>query len=94
MSLKFEHDTERHQFYTLVDGKKAYLDYVVLEEGEVLKYYHTFVPPELRGQGIAGELAQFALNYAKDNSFKVNPSCPFVKSFIDDHPKFKELTLS
>lgn len=94
MSLKIEHNQERNQFFTVVEGHKAYLDYLALDEGKVLKYYHTFVPPELRGRGIAGALVEFALNYAKDNNYKVNPSCPFVKYYVDDHPEFKELTLS
>ncbi|MEM6359160.1 MAG: GNAT family N-acetyltransferase [Bacteroidota bacterium] len=34
--------------------------------GDKMYLMHTWVPPELEGQGIASALAEFALNYAKD----------------------------
>ena len=41
---------------------------------------HTWVPPVLRGRGIANELAQKALEFAKDNGLKVEVICPVVFS--------------
>ncbi len=91
MTLDIKHDTERTQFVTLVEGKTAMLQYHVLPDGKTLNYYHTFVPPELRGRHIGQDLVKFALDYAKTNHFKVVPKCPFVKAYIDTHPEYKEL---
>ncbi|MEM6525615.1 MAG: GNAT family N-acetyltransferase [Bacteroidota bacterium] len=50
---------------------------------------HTWVPPELEGQGIASALAEFALNYAKDHGQEVVVYCPFVKAYIQKHPEWQ-----
>lgn len=81
------HDTEQHRFSVLVDGEKALLDYS--PEGEnTLNYNHTFVPPELRGKGVASVLAKAALDYARENGYTVIPSCSFVAAYVRKHPEY------
>lgn len=91
MHITIEHDTEGHQFFSMVDGKKSWLNYTALPDGKTLDYRSTFTPPELRGQGIARKIVEFALEYAKENHYKVIPSCPYVRSYIEDHPEFRAL---
>lgn len=86
------HDKENFQFITVVDGKTSFLKYLILPDGKTLKYYHTFVPSELRGQNIGKNLVKFALDYAQTHHYKVVPSCPFVKAYIDLHPEYLPLT--
>ncbi|MCY1382812.1 GCN5-related N-acetyl-transferase [compost metagenome] len=54
---------------------------------------HTIVPPELEGKGIASTLAKYVLEYAKDNTLKVKPYCPFINAYIDRHPEYQENSL-
>ena len=56
-------------------------------------YYHTEVPPELEGRGIASEMAKFALEYARDQGLGVVPLCPFVEAYIRRHPEYKLLVV-
>lgn len=93
MSLEIQHDKEAHQFFTIVDGKTSFLKYSMKPDENTLDYYSTFVPPELRGRNIGQALVKFGLDYAKDNHYKVIPSCPFVKVYLDRHPEYKELTV-
>lgn len=43
---------------------------------------HVFVVSHLRGQGIAGDLMNFALNYAKEENLDIEPICSYARSFI------------
>jgi len=92
MKFDIQHDIQNQQFFTIVEEKISVLEYSISSNGKTLDYYRTFVPPELRGQHIGDELVIFALNYAKENGFKVMPSCPFVAAVIKRHPEYKHIT--
>lgn len=80
-----------HQYFALVDGVKAHLDF--RESGpHVLDFQHTFVPPELRGHGVADTLVQHALDDAKARGYQVIPTCPFVQAFLERHPEYRAMT--
>ncbi|MFS0672212.1 GNAT family N-acetyltransferase [Ornithinibacillus sp. 179-J 7C1 HS] len=44
---------------------------------------HTFVSDELRGQGVAGQLVDEVITFAKQKGIKLVPECPYVKKYID-----------
>ena len=91
MTLIIHHDSQKQQFSVVVDKLKCYLDYSYENEKQALNYYHTYVPPALRGRKIAEEIVTFALRYAKEQNLKVIPSCLYVKRFLDKHPEFQSL---
>lgn len=90
MNIKPRHDPERSRFVVDIDGAEAVVDYSRVDD-DTLNYRHTFVPPEHRGKGVASDLVRFALDYARDNKLQVVPGCPFVASFIEDNPEYREL---
>ncbi len=85
------HEKSSQQFVAVVEGKTAYLDYDILNNGTLLDYHHTFVPPELRGRNIAQDIVKFALEYAKQNHLHIKPSCPYVERYIEKHPEYQSL---
>ncbi|MBA3813207.1 MAG: N-acetyltransferase [Alphaproteobacteria bacterium] len=93
MNITIEHDKKNHQFFSMVEGKKALLDYTILPDGKTLDYYHTYVPPELRGHEIAGNIVKFALDYAVENHYRVIPSCSYVHSYIKRHLEYQDLVV-
>jgi predicted GNAT family acetyltransferase len=88
--MQWRHEPENSRFVALLDGAQGVLQYRNVGDG-VLDYFHTYVPPELRGRGIAGELVAAALTYARENGFKVLPTCPFVARVIDADPSYADL---
>lgn len=72
-------------------GKVAFLEYRF--KNGVLTLIHTDVPPELRGEGLGSELARSALEWARQNKAKVRVGCPFVASYVEDHPEYSDLLL-
>ena len=67
----------------------AHLDYLI--EGGRMVCTHTFVPPALRGQGLAEQLVQAALAEARANGWRVVPACSYVAVFIERHPEYRDL---
>ncbi len=93
MDFTVKHDESNHRFYADVSGKTAELKYKKADE-KALDYYSTYVPPSLRNQGIAGQITQQALDYARENDFEIIPSCPYVKEYIDRHSEYADLIKS
>ncbi len=91
MELTITHDKENQQFIALLEGKVATLKYSSLVDGKTLDYYRTFVPPELRERHIGGALVKFALEFALQNNYKVIPSCPFIRRYVNQHSVYKKI---
>jgi predicted GNAT family acetyltransferase len=60
------------------DDKKAYLEYVLRDNGKVMDLVHTFVPPSKRGLGLASHLTLAAFNHASSHSLSVIPTCSYI----------------
>lgn len=77
MDIQFRIDNGRGSFYIDRDGRQiAELDFEVKDN--LLNAYHTGVRPELEGQGIAGKLFDAMVNYARENNYRVIPSCSYI----------------
>lgn len=81
-----DHQQDQERFVVRMDSGEAELSYLE-SEGRVLDLVHTFVPPEGRGQGIGDALVRGAIDYAKANDYRLRPSCPFVRNWLEDHPE-------
>ena len=91
-NLNIAHDAEHHLFYVKVKGGNGELSYEKHAD-DFLDLTHTYVPEASRGFGIASTLAEFALNFALQNQYKVNPTCPFIKDFIKKNPEYQSLVI-
>lgn len=74
--LEIIHNTAENRFETWIEGQLSKLDYLL--DGDTIVMTHVGVYPEYRGQGVAGKLTQVALEYAKGNSLRVIPMCPYI----------------
>jgi len=83
------HNHAASRYEALVDGHLAVADYTVSNGKIVLT--HTFVPPELRGRGIAEKLVRAALDGARVEGRRVVPACSYVAVFIQRHPEYQDL---
>lgn len=92
-TLQPVHVPERQRFeIDLGGGAVAELDYRL--RGDTVSMVHTGVPPAFQGQGIAAIITKHALDWARDNDYKVIPSCSFVRTYIERHPEYKPLVAS
>ena len=78
------------RFFVIIEGREASLLYRI--SGNVMDIYDTFTPPELRGHGIAEQLALAAFEYAKENNLRIIPSCPYIsETFLRKHPELESM---
>src|SRR5215216_5235632 len=83
------HNPAENRFEAEVDGKLSVADYQL--RGTEMIITHTFVPPELRGRGIAEKIVRVALEHARDERLRVVPACSYVDAFIRRHAEFRPL---
>ncbi|MDR2981462.1 MAG: N-acetyltransferase [Puniceicoccales bacterium] len=82
--LNIEHEKDARRFLVKNPAGDAVLEYDFPRKGTV-DFTHTFVPVALRGQGIAEQLVETGLNWAKDNQLQVEASCSYVAHFLKRH---------
>lgn len=83
------HNAVENRFEAEVDGTLSVADYR-LEEGRMI-LTHTFVPPAMRGRGIAEKMVRAALEHAQAEKLRVVPACSYVEVFIQRNPEFAPL---
>lgn len=64
-------------FY-IIDGDRQLAELEFNINDKILEAYHTGVRKELEGQGIAGKLFNDLIAYARNNGYKIIPSCSYV----------------
>ena len=89
IDIMVRHNPPENRFEAEVDGLLSVADYQL--RGTEMILTHTFVPPELRGRGIAEKLVRTALEHARSERLKVVPACSYVDAFIKRHSEFVPL---
>lgn len=79
---------EPNKFYTVVDGLESHMDYEIHEPATVV-FYHTYVPEELRGKGMAKKIIKEGLDWAMAEKLDIIPACSAVRRFIDLNADYK-----
>jgi len=81
---------EEGKFFVVIKGNQAELLY--RKDGNKMDVHHVFTPPELRGQGIAEQLALAAFEYAKQQNMRIIPSCLYIsETFLNKHKEFNSI---
>jgi hypothetical protein len=68
---------------------KAVLIYMI--KAGLFIFMHTEVPPAFEGRGIAGRMAKAALEYARENGYKVRSYCSYITRYLERHPEYQDL---
>ena len=87
--ITVRHNQQEHRFEADVEGMISVAEYE--QRGTEMIMTQTFVPPALRGQGIAEKLVRVALEFARTERLRVVPACSYVAAFIQRHPEFRPL---
>ncbi len=86
---KVIHDAAARRFSLATEGRAAVADYELA--GDTVIFTHTFVPPELRGRGLAEKLVRAGLEWARAEKRRVVPACSYVAAFIRRNAEFQDL---
>jgi uncharacterized protein len=93
MQISVSHHADDQAFYAKIDNQEtdAELAYSLPGNG-VMDFTHTFVPEDLRGQGVADHIIKHGLDYARENGFKIKATCAAVSLYLRRHPEYQEST--
>jgi len=87
--IRVRHNRAARRYEAEIEGRLAVAEYELA--GDRIVFTHTFVPPEMRGRGIAGQLVRTALEEARRTGRTIEPRCPYVARFIGRHPEYRLL---
>lgn len=91
MTIHHKERDDRGIFYIKGDnGVISELTYSK-DKDQVITIDHTETKIPQEGKGFASKLVAHTVDYARKNSLKVNPLCPFAEVQFDRNPKFKDV---
>ena len=93
MDIQLAHLQDKESFIAKVNSDQATLKYRKFDE-TTLEYFSTFVPEEIRGGKVGYQLVVFGLEYAKENNYKVIPTCWFVKKVMERKEEYQTMIAS
>ena len=80
-----QHLPQEHRFVIQVEELQAELQYRLESESAgagAVDFTYTFVPPQLRGQGLAERLVRQGLKWARGEGLQIRASCWYVARFL------------
>ncbi|MFD0866118.1 GNAT family N-acetyltransferase [Tessaracoccus lubricantis] len=83
---------ERKRYEIRLDGELAgFADYIL--SNDLITFTHTEIDPAFEGKGLGSTLVREALDDVRAaGDRKVLPLCPFVKSWLQRHHDYADLT--
>jgi predicted GNAT family acetyltransferase len=88
-TYEIEHQEAQQRFVLLAEGMECELTYKRF--GDVIVFDHTGVPPQLQHRGLANDLAEAALGFAREWNLQVDPQCRFMAVYIERHRQWQDL---
>ena len=86
------HNSAQNRFEMEVEGQTCLADY--RPAPGVWAIFHVETPPELRGRGLATQLAQGIVQLAREENQKIEPICPFMVAYFKRHPHERDVLKS
>jgi uncharacterized protein len=88
--MEVRHLKAERRFELDTEAGPAVLEYAREEDG-TFDLRHTLVPEAVRGRGIGAALVRGALDLIRPGGDRVRPSCPFVRSWTDANPGYRDM---
>jgi len=90
MDVEVTDNPDKARFEIVADGELAGFVQYHLRDGEIA-FTHTQTDDRFRGHGLGGRLVRESLDQARARHLVVLPYCPFVNSWITEHPEYADL---
>lgn len=89
--MDVQHDESRKRFFVPFGDDEAYVSYQM--DGSVIEFQHTIVPEEEEGKGVGSALARHALEHAREKNLRVQPTCAFIRAYLERHEEYRDLVV-
>ncbi len=88
--IPVKHDPVSRRFFGSLEEREYEVEYEYSKEGDVI-ITHTYVHPDLRGQGIAAQLLETLSRWAEEEKKRIIPLCSYAVTFYRRHRDFQHL---
>ena len=90
MQIQRHDHGQKGAFYIEENGEWiAELSYI--KNNGTMTIDHTEIDEKLRGEGIGQDMVKAAVEYARENSLKIKPLCPYARKVIERTPEFQDV---
>jgi len=90
--VTINHDHAAHRVEAVLeDGRVAGFSEYRPRTDTVYSFTHTEVADEFEGQGIGSQLAAGVMQAARDEGFRILPSCSFIRRYMREHEETHDL---
>jgi len=90
LDYEIRDDPDNHRYVLEVSGIRAGAAVYHIRNGRYV-FVHTEIDPEHEGHGLGSALARYALDDMTDKGVTIVPICPFISSYIKEHPEYQRL---
>ena len=87
--ITIKHQPDNNRFVLTKDEEDCILEYQLMintenrtNDNSIINFSSTYVPFGLRGQGLAEQLVEAGLAWAKEQGYHIEASCWYVKKFL------------
>lgn len=82
-----------HRYEGRLGEDVSIIDYRLRQDVDppVVVMTNTEVPDPMQGEGVGSELVRQALDDVRKRGEKLVAECPFVASWVDEHPDYQDL---
>lgn len=63
----------------------------IMKDDDIMVVNHTETKPLYEGQGLGSMLVEEVVAYARKNSYKIEPLCPFVEVKFDNNTAYNDV---
>jgi predicted GNAT family acetyltransferase len=92
-TIEREEDESGGRYVIRHNGDESEMTYS-LSGGKTMIIGHTYVPPSLRGKGLAEALVRRGIDDARSEGRKIMPLCSYVRTEFKRHPEWSDLLAS
>ena len=91
MVIQQSENGTKGEFYYEVEGKKLGLMTYSQAGPDKIIIDHTEVDDSLKGQGIGYKFVEASVEYARENSLKIVPLCPFANAVFKKRSEYNDV---
>jgi len=91
MEIKNEERHHAGAFYIDDNGERLGEMRYLVRDNTVMNIYHTEVSDKLKGHHIGEKLVEAGVKYARENNFKILPTCTFARSVFNRTPAYDDV---
>ncbi len=84
MHIRHEIEGSGGGFY-VDDKKKIVAELTYTREDDVMNIHHTLVDGDREGEGIGRKLVDAAVEFAREKSLRILPTCSFARGVVEKH---------